>query len=310
MKSFVYNNNSSDSIIDSPLYICEFETQESLPYVTREVVKGEYSTMKGKSNYYGTRLSESLNLKISFVKKNKEYFSIQDRNEIETWLYLKDTPSVLKIKDGNDNISCFDCVCYSIEWKVVGAMAIGATALFECATPYWYTVKTISKTFDSFGNIVFDNYSGNDIIYPKITLKNNSNKRRLYKIKNSRDEDYFSVYVNELSKLIIDTEKCMILTGQSYEDLGLEDAEYISWPRIFKGENVISVLGGSVDVEIEFKQMMNGLGSYFGDVSKIVSEGCNIVESTSTLNVEDGDIEGDALYVNCEDVYLNKLSTS
>ena len=154
------------------------------------------------------------------------------------------------------------------------------------------------------------NYSGSNIIYPKITLKNNSNKRRLYKIKNNNDEEYFSVYIDELSELIIDTENCMILTGQTYEDLGLEDAEYISWPRIFKGENVITILGGSVDVKIEFKQMMNGLGSYFGDCYKLDSGDCSITESTSTLNISDGVIEGDTLLVNCEDVSLNKLSVS
>ena len=92
MKSFEFNNKSSLTILDDELFVCEFETNETLPATTREVVKGEINKYRSVSNYFGVKDSDSLTLPIGLVKKTGKPFSIIERDVIEGWLTDNDIP--------------------------------------------------------------------------------------------------------------------------------------------------------------------------------------------------------------------------
>ena len=92
MKSFTFNGQSSLTILNDELFMCEFETKESLSTITREVIKGETNKYRNTSNYFGVKDSETLLLPIGFVKKNGKPFSIAERDTIEGWLTDNDIP--------------------------------------------------------------------------------------------------------------------------------------------------------------------------------------------------------------------------
>ena len=99
MNSFTFNGKSSTNILDEELFICEFESIDALPTITREIVKGEVNRYRNVANYFGAKDSETLQLSIGFVKSSGKPFSIEDRDEVEGWLVDNDIPKPLVITD-------------------------------------------------------------------------------------------------------------------------------------------------------------------------------------------------------------------
>ena len=268
MKNFTFNGESSITILEDELFVCEFETSEMLPSTTREVVKGETNKYRNTSNYFGTKDSDPLILQIGLVKKTGKPFSILERDIIEGWLTDNDIPRPFVVKDGSGKTSAFNGIVTSYSWRIVGCYVIGISFQLECDSKYYYKYAVVKDSISSFGNYIVYNESKELETYPTITVENKRSTPTTLKIKNDRDDLFFEISLKENEVVAIDTRLCMIKTGQTYEELGLDKKEYINWPKLYKGKNLFLCKGGDFDITTEFKVKKLGLGSYFGDVFK------------------------------------------
>ena len=146
MNSFTFNGKSSTNILDEELFICEFESIDALPTITREIVKGEVNRYRNVANYFGTKDSETLQLSIGFVKSSGKPFSIEDRDEVEGWLVDNDIPKPLVITDKKGKQSIFNGIVSSYEWHVAGSLVIGLSMIFECDSKYYYEAEEYNTT--------------------------------------------------------------------------------------------------------------------------------------------------------------------
>ena len=67
MLKFDFNGKSTEDVLTTPLAVCEFDTQQELPYITRSVLKGALCNHR-RANYYDTKEEERLVITCSFVK--------------------------------------------------------------------------------------------------------------------------------------------------------------------------------------------------------------------------------------------------
>lgn len=298
MQSFTFNGKSSLTILNDELFVCEFETSESLPTTTREIIKGETNKYRNTSNYFGVKDSETLSLSIGFVKKTGKPFSIVERDVIEGWLTDNDIPKPFVITDSNGKTSTFNGIVTSYEWRVTGAFVIGITFTLECDSKYYYENVSVKETVNSFGTYTLYNDSKELETYPTITIENKRNTDTNLKIKNGKDDLFFEVSLKGNETIAIDSKLCLIKTGQSYEELGLDNKDYINWPKLYKGTNTIMCEGGDFDITTEFKVKRLGLGSYFGDIFKE-----NLFNRTTRISGSDliingtGNIQGGSLMI-------------
>ena len=265
MNSFTFNGKSSNNILDEELFICEFESIDALPTITREIVKGEVNRYRNVANYFGTKDSETLQLSIGIVKSSGKPFSIEDRDNVEGWLVDNDIPKPLVITDKKGKQSIFFGIVSSYEWRVAGSLVIGLSMIFECDSKYYYEAEEYNFNVQNNSSYVLNNTSKETVTYPVLLVKNMSGTEKVFKIKNSKDNDYFEIKVSSNSTVEIDCSLCMITSGQSYSDLGLEDKNYINWPKLYKGKNQLVCEGSNFEVTIKLKSKKLGLGSYFGD---------------------------------------------
>ena len=265
MKSFTFNGQSSLDVLDDELFLCEFETSGTLPSYSREIIKGEVNRYRGVANYFGVKESESIVLPIGFVKKSGKPFTVSDRDAIEYWLTMNEIPKPFTVFGAKDKKSIFNGIITSYEWRVVGKFVIGLVAYLECDSRYWYDLISEKLQVDFCGGVVLRNDSMDKEVYPVISITNKENADSTFEMINNRDNNYFRVNIKALDTVTINSELCIIQTGQSYEDLGLSDCEYIKWPKIYKGENIIQCNGGKFEVSINYKRKHLGLGNYFSD---------------------------------------------
>ena len=247
MNSFTFNGKSSTNILDEELFICEFESIDALPTITREIVKGEVNRYRNVANYFGVKDSETLQLSIGFVKSSGKPFSIEDRDEVEGWLVDNDIPKPLVITDKKGKQSIFNGIVSSYEWHVAGSLVIGLSMIFECDSKYYYEAEEYNFEVLNNSSYVLNNTSKETVTYPVLLVKNMSGTEKVFKIKNSKDNDYFEIKVSSNSTVEIDCSLCMITSGQSYSDLGLEDKNYINWLKLYKGENQLVCEGGNFE---------------------------------------------------------------
>lgn len=298
MKSFTFNGESSLNVLDEELFVCEFEDNNMLPTITREVIKGETNKHRNTPNYFGVKDSESLLLPIGVVKKTGKPFSIMERDIIEGWLTNNEIPSPFVITDSNGKTSAFNGVVTSYEWRIVGSSVIGISFNLECDSKYYYEKVSTKESISSFGNYVLYNNSKELVTYPIITIENKRDTDTTFKIKNDKDDLFFELFLKGNEVVTIDSSLCVIKTGQSYEELGLDNKEYFNWPKLYKGKNFIYCTGGDFDITTEFKVKRLGLGSYFGDVDK---EGFSVkktrISGSDLILAGTGDIQGDSLVI-------------
>lgn len=300
MKKFIYRGESSDTILDDPLFMCEFEVSSSLPYSTREVIKGDTSIYRNVPNFYGVKESDGLILPIGFVKETGKPFLIEDREAIETLFYGVDKILPITIIDSNGRESEFRGIATSIDWRIVADKIIGCVVNFECISSFWYSKYKISDEFTAFEHLTIINKSSDKYTYPKVTIENTDTKDIMYSITNRTDnkDKTMRFIVKQGEKVTIDTERCIVVTGNTYADLGWEDIDYIYWIKLLSGDNDIFIDGGNAIVTFEFYQKHRGLGSYFGNSSyrNYKKEGAVISGDTLILNGI-GNIEDKSLVV-------------
>lgn len=268
MKSFSFNGKSSLSILEDELFLCEFEISNTFPTHTREIIKGETNKYRNVANYFGTKDSDSLQLPIGFVKATGKPFSIYERDIIEGWLTDNDIPKPFVITDSNGKQSTFNGIVSSYEWRIVGKFVIGLTFVLECDSKYWYKDSVVEADINSYGYYMLNNESRENETYPTISVTNLQNKDAVFKIKNDKDENYFEINMKPNEEVEFNTALCMITTGQSYSDVGLDSCDYIYWPKIYKGKNFFLCQGGNFKIVTKFRNKKLGLGSYFGDILK------------------------------------------
>ena len=264
MEKFELNGNSTTNILTTPLVVCEFDVSDSLPHVTREVDKSTSGRYK-KPNFYGVKSEEPLILMTSLVKENGEYFSMQERHEVEYWLKKNELPTAMKCTDKKGKYCFFDVVVTDIKWNIVGARVIGANISFECSGNGCY--KLASARYTTAGTYTLDIESSEKYIYPRINLKNNNSSKTTITIKTNGKS--MPIEVPSGKTLILDTEYMVIGTGETYSQLGFDKLKTINWPYLVSGKNVVEIDGNNFELELHYKLYNYGLGSYFGDIGDI-----------------------------------------
>ena len=298
MRKFEYCDNNSESIISEPLFMCEFENQEVLPSLSRTVLKGEINYFRESRNYYGTKYEDELILPCGFVKRNGGWFTVSERNTIENWLLSNEYPSPFKITDKLGQVSIFDGIITNIEWRVAGGFVIGATFNLECANNFWYKNMNVMTDIYSYGSIVIDNYSCENNTYIKLTVKNKNREDTKCTIKSVNSEDVVTFNISGSSTVEFDTRNCIVTSGHSYKELGWETVDYIYWPFLSKGENILFVSGGNFSISIDYKENKRGLGSYFGDLYKQNNfNGYAEIDGKALLIHGLGDIDGEMVKI-------------
>ena len=288
MQSFTFNGKSSLDILNEELFLCEFESSTNLPTNTREIIKGETNSYRNVANYFGTKDSDSLQLPIGFVKISGKSFSIYERDIIEGWLTDNEIPKPLVITDKNGKTSVFNGIVTSYEWHIVGKFVIGLSMIFECDSKYWYESVSNESEINSYGYYVLDNKSKEQETYPFISVENLREADTIFKIKNEKDDNYFEIKIKGYEVVSFDSSLCMITSGQSYSDLGLDDCEYIYWPKLYRGKNLMLCCGGDFKITTKFKNKKLGLGSYFGDVLEDDSENRKYAEISGSSLIING----------------------
>ena len=277
--------------------LCEFETSEYLPATHREALKGTPTSQKARVNYYGTVRNEQLTFPVSFVKITGKPFTKNERHLIENWLYGTDIPSELIFIDSMGEQSSFDCIVTGVEWRLCGAMCIGATVTLESVSPYYYFKNEVEESITSFGYISAYNSSCEKFSYPRITITNIAGVDCTYKIRSDVDDNRtLTINIKSDSTVVLDSENCIVETGELYEDLGWDKIDYIYWPRLLQGDNKLYVEGGDVNIKLEYKQAIGGMGSFFGDIYRDTS-GYARIEGDSLALYNLGDIENKKLVV-------------
>ena len=262
MLKFEYNGKSTEDILTTPLAVCEFETQQELPYITRSVLKGALSNHR-RANYYDTKEEESLIITCSLVKENGEGFTSSDRNIVESWLKELSLPSKLSMYGKNGEVAYIDGIFTSVSWKRIGSIVAGLDFTFECTTSKYYLEKNITKNVNGTITFALNINTTENKTFPIITIKNLGSASSVATIKTNGD--ILPIKIGASSTVKINNEFLLIETGQSYESVGFDAIDKINWMELNKGSNEIEVSGGNFTISIEYREYCYGLGSYFED---------------------------------------------
>ena len=262
MLKFDFNGKSTEDILTTPLAVCEFDTQQELPYITRSVLKGALCNHR-RANYYDTKEEESLIITCSLVKTTGEGFTSSDRNIVESWLKGLNLPSKLSMYGNNGEVAYIDGIFTSVSWTRIGRIVAGLTFTFECATNMYYLEKSVTKNISGTTTFRLNVNTAEDRAFPTITLNNLNNADSTATIRCNGSELPIKLKAHETIK--INNEFLLIETGQTYESVGFDKLNKINWIELNKGENEIQISGGNFTLSIEYREYYYGLGSYFED---------------------------------------------
>ena len=151
--------------------MCEFETQSSLPNITRTITWGESNKYRSDSVHYSTLEEEKLTLPFGFVKETGEGFTPIEIERIEDWLFADGLPLDIKIIGGNGLESTFNGIVTNITWMLAGSCVIGATFTLECSSRYWYKERMFDFDIKNFGYFTIMNHSKSRYTYMDVLIK-------------------------------------------------------------------------------------------------------------------------------------------
>lgn len=265
-KYFIYCGESS---ADHDLVICAFDNSEIPLGLSRSIIKGETNRFKTEANHLGTSYDDPLQFQISFVKDDAKYASWEDRafteeelRKITAWLTSPVYPQLFHMysDDGDKQYDYYGLFTGIEPFQPGGEIIHGFTATFATNSPYAWSHEirkafTCSTTTDI--SITCETDEHLSPVYPTILLKPHNtgvSGRVDITIKNHRDKDPNNRLALNILKtpISIHSKQSKIkdaLGLLDFEDLGITDAGQLYWPRLWYGENKLTITG---DTDIEF----------------------------------------------------------
>lgn len=145
-----------------------------------------------------------------------------------------------------------------VQPQVIDGNVVGFTCTFSTDSPFAWTHE-ITQTVDGSATFLVNSAEKYRQIYPLIVITPEvdgeyatSATRTKVVISNNIDGLNMELNVSQGSNTTIDSQRSIIKdqTGLvSFTDLGIDDADYIYWPRLYNGDNTITVTGGTATIK-------------------------------------------------------------
>lgn len=276
-KYFTYNGHSSEEF---GLIIGGTDSLSDIPFaMSRQTQVGTLGKYRNKVNSMGTIWDSVLSFSIPLMKdpciytvQEDMFFTEDEIAEINAWLTSPNYPILFHMYDVVTNDSQTEVtlgktydyfgVVTDVVAESVSERAMYLVISFETNSPFAWTYE-ITQTFSvtgGEGNYTFT-VNNNDrfgYIYPVITITPTSSPgdgKATITIVNERDGLPMQITV-PVEPITIDCEKSMISDAAgvlTFEDLGIGAEDYIYWPKLYHGQNTISVTG-DCDVTISYRE--------------------------------------------------------
>ena len=268
---FYYNGATSE---DYDLMVGGFNLDFDLPLaMNREILRGTMNRYRIIPNHMGTAYQEPLVFTIQMVKSqcsdsDRYIFTEDEVDEIVSWLTAPQYPTLFHMyADEPDIYNKYDYfgLFSDVQTQTTPDGVIGFTMTFTTNSPYaWGEQKGIhyeATTHDTTEvTIHVDTSEPNSPIYPIITITPNidadlDNHRVPITIANAEDGKSLNLRLHKL-KTIIDSQKAMVYGTNgmfTFDDIGIADVGEIYWPKLYNGDNRISITG-QADIRIEFRE--------------------------------------------------------
>ena len=262
---FVYDNIDSSTY---DLLIAGIEQSDDLQFgLSREVLQSSLNRYRNRVGQMGTRWSNVLVFNIQFVKSpcssSSEIFFTEDEvNEINAWLTSPDYPTLFHMYDfeadspGNQNTKYdYFGVFSDVTPQVVGGDVIGFTATFTTNSPFAWTQEIVKTTTN--GSVTFTVNSAEKYreIYPIIEVTSTASQPPIrsdftltvsHQVGNRTDSESMQLSLRTGDTTTIDSQRSIIKDYSglvSFTDLGISDVDYIYWPKLYNGENTVTLTG-------------------------------------------------------------------
>lgn len=292
MSGFEYCEQSTQTIIDTPLILVSAESLGNIVGSSRSKVEGNITISRPITNEYGTT-HDPLSFTYSLIKSNYEPFTTEEQIAVERWLTSPKLSSELRVTDCNNEVYSYFGLFLNTEWIVGnGGFAI-CTFTFQVNGRHAFRYYEFTETSNIYGNpddptevteVLDDFYMSIDCesdeleeyVYPKFEYTPVS---RDYDasiiINNLTDEEYQQIEIttNKKHTVVIDSQNCRIaeyiqgihtttkLGYIKFKDLGLADVGNIYWPRLLPGTNILHI-EGHVDMKVSFYVPVKKVGGW------------------------------------------------
>lgn len=254
--TYTISDESATASIDStPQYD---EEGAEIPKVnpTTEISVHKYN------GYYSLIINDKdfLNSITSITVDNVEYSNIHTNSWLSTYAkeggkiansytILVNTEIVLNNK--YDYFGVFS----DVQAQVIDGDVVGFNCTFTTDSPFAWTHE-IHQVVDGSATFTVNSAEKYREIYPLIeispTKDDSSSTRSKVKISNSVDGGEIKLNLLQKSPTILDSRRSIIkdATGLvSFTDLGISDVDYIYWPKLYNGENTITITGGTATIK-------------------------------------------------------------
>lgn len=269
MKSFEYDGQSTNTIVDKPLMIVQFDRTTDIDGFVRTIQKGEKTLVRQDVNHYGTMYSDDSVYPFYLIKEDGSKFTEIEHRKINKWLTSPTLPKpITAVTDDNETV-IYKGVFTSIGWKTITGNKDAVMCELTCDTPMCWKKET--KTYQSQATTpaVFEISSDDSeyVIYPKIIIKIPSGtEQQTINIKNNDDGGTLSVLCNPNLPIYIDCKNCMITDGTvtgviDFEDIGWSDVGKIYWMKLKDGTNNLSITGNCT-VTLEYEVPIKRVGDF------------------------------------------------
>lgn len=275
MEKIIFNGKNSETILATKLFLCEFNSSDELPYVEREVIKGETTINRNIAPSYGSKYTDVINKEFALVKEDKSAFDKDDIRAIERWLISSKKKKLTIVEEDGEETN-YKGYFTKIAWKRIGANVVGATVNFENDSPFSYKTVTFESESIKDGDTITLKCDSDDIenpIYPKIVIFNLSLSDKEFTFDNYSHNDISAPMVITIPKNTSITIDCALGTIKrtnateeaalgrlTYEEVGWSNKENISWLELFAGNNIIKITGYKCKVSITYEVPQKSLG--------------------------------------------------
>lgn len=241
--------------------------------ITKEILKGDITSVRPTANHYGTKYSKPITLYFLIIKNvcdNKYNLKINDDElrSVQKWLSSSKLPKLLQMQSFDGDVYEYFGIFNEISSKKVNGL-VGLNLTFTCDSPFAYKTKTINIECTSSENqekvILCDSDELEDYVYPIVYVNPQS---RIFSFENktegrtmsfSLNKDYTNILIDCKSKRIIGDDHVLTLSDAGVSLTEFTDYNNINtgisklyWFRLLPGYNDIKC-SGDCNIQIEYK---------------------------------------------------------
>lgn len=253
MKSYiVFNEISSNEVIDADLIVCTFDFNDTVTSVKRTLQKGNVTKQRDIGNDFGAIYDEPLSFSFALIKDDKTEFTYTEIRKINNWLATEYNHKLALYSDEYDWDFYYNGKFEKVEKKRInGVRGVVCSFVNDSAFMYRdiYVSKTLSFNNSSKTNSMTIDYNGSfDSVYPTLLINDNNSgaevkytfcvKNDAFTITDDGEENSFYVKLN--NKLEIDGKNCIIKSNDSSIYIGDVFEGDVDWLKLKNGENEIS----------------------------------------------------------------------